>query len=112
MNLSPPPPDNWDEQLPAAATFDDVTQRLDEELQQAALNLLNHLQARSYRTRMAGIPYGTYITIGSGRHTDDYPGNGGEAAQAPLPAAGYSSEKKHDLPADHRGKLRPFVTSV
>lgn len=112
MNFLPPqPPDDWNEPLPAEASFDDVTERLKEELQHAALKLLSHLQAQSYRTRMAGIPYGTYITIGSGRHTDEYPAVAPDPARPPAHRAD-PSEDQHDIPADHRGKLRPFVSSV
>lgn len=112
MNYSSPRSDDCDGRLPAEASFDDVTQRLNEELQQAAFKLLNHLQAQSYRTRMRGSPYGTYLTIGWGRHTDEGPGGFNEAASPPATELDFPPEKQHEISADHRRKLRPFVSSV
>lgn len=112
MDLTTPPPDNWEESIPGDASFDDITRRLSADLQQAATKLLNHLQASSYRTRMTGSPYGTYLTIGSGRYTDEYPVAATQAASTVRPGVDYPSENKHDIPADHRSKLRPVVSSV
>lgn len=112
MDLTTPPPENWEESISGDASFDDVTCRLSAELQQAATKLLNHLQASSYRTRLTGSPFGTYLTIGSGRYTDEYPAAAPQAASTVCPGVDYPSETKHDIPADHRSKLRPIVSSV
>lgn len=80
MYSSSPPPGDWNENIPDDETFEDVKRRLNDELQLAAAKLVTHLKTTSFRIRMIGTYPGIYITIGGGRHTDEYPRDGNNAA--------------------------------